>query len=113
MKVQQILRDSEIISRFIEAMEPLSGPSGYALNIKYVADNATEPPVIYVNVYEGVNNCIFDTYVDQNTTLGQFSDTLSRLRKIIHYCQKAVQNKTSYDEEWRKVTADPEPDLPF
>ena len=114
--VQNIYRDIEILARFIDAMEPLSGPSGYSLNIKYVADNSIEPPVIYVNVYEGADNCIYDDYVDQNTTLRQFERTIDRLRGFVTYCLKAIENKTSFSEEWRKAHDRPKDeveDTPF
>lgn len=101
--VQNIYRDIEIIARFIDAMEPLSGPSGYSLTIKYVADNSIEPPVIYVDVYEGASSCIFDAYVDQNTTLRQFERAIDRLRAFVPYCLKAIENKTSFIEEWNKA----------
>lgn len=113
--VQHIYRDIEIIARFIDAMEPLSGPSGYSLTIKYVADNSTEPPVIYVDVYEGAYCCIFDAYVDQNTTLRQFERTIERLRSFVPFCLKAIENKTSFSEEWSEAHSrkDEIDDYPF
>lgn len=98
----------EIIHRLIKETEPLDGPSGYPVNIKYVADNSTEPPVIYFELYEGVNRIVFDMYCDQDTTLKEFegklySRGLHSLRSSVSLCLDAIRNKTSFDEELDKA----------
>ena len=114
--VQGVYTDAEIIARIIDAAEPVSGPSGYPLTIKYTADNSTEPPVIYVDFYEGDHNCLFDMYVDQNTTLSDFNYLIKRMRNVAELCAKAHQNKTTFQEEWQKMKAakdESEEELPF
>ena len=98
----------EIIHRLLQETAPLDGPSGYSVTIKYVADNATEPPVIFFEIYEGANRCVFDAYFDQSTTLDAFEKKLYSmrpfgLRRCVGLCCEAIKNKTSFDVEFRKA----------
>ena len=119
MKLYNIYEPQEIIKRILKEVEPLDGPSGYPVQIKYVADNSTEPPVIYVDIYEGADRSVFDMYVDQNTTLNEFegklySRGLHSLRSRVYLCLEARRLKTSFDEELRKAAKDKfEQEMPY
>lgn len=110
----------EIIHRLLQETAPLDGPSGYSVTIKYVADNATEPPVIFFEIYEGANRCVFDAYFDQSTTLEAFKKKLYGmrpfgLRRCVSLCLAAIKNKTSFDVEFHKAAKEPDDNeiLPF
>lgn len=116
MKAQATYTDDEIIRRVIEAASPVSGPSGYPLTIKYVADNSTEPPVIYIDLCEGVELSVFDFYVDQNTNLSEFNNAMDILSRRAELCARAVVNKTDYETERdkeRKRNQPTDEELPF
>jgi len=107
---------AEIIQRFISKTDHLEGPSGYPVEIGYNADNSTEPPVVSLKVFEGTE-CIFDTYVDQNTALHQFNKELSRLSIVIAVCLSAINEHSTFKDEWDKIYGHKEEqtddDLPF
>lgn len=114
-----VYEPDEIIRRLIQEVAPLDGISGYPVTIKYVADNSTEPPVIYFDIYEGADRSVFDMYIDQNTTLAEFEKKLYSvrpfgLRRCVAMCCEAIKNKTSFDVEFHKAAKDKGSDnLPF
>lgn len=117
-KLYDVYEPDEIIRRLIRETSPLDGITGYSVNIKYHADNSTEPPVIFFELYEGADRSVFDLYVDQNTTLSMFENKLYSvrpfgLRRCVALCCKAIQNKTSFDVEFHKEAQDEESDGDF
>lgn len=109
-----VLDYDEIVRRILKITDPLEGPSGYPLTIKIVCDNSTEPPVIFVDLYEGADHSIFDYYTDQNTLLEDFGKKMQQLSEVVLTCFKAIENRTSYDEErGKKKVQEENSDLPF
>lgn len=100
--IQNIYEDSEIIRRLIDIASPLSGPTGYQLEIHYVGCNDVEPPVIYVELFEHREKKIFSIVIDQNTTLDTFNEMIHKMSDTVNFCVLASKNKTTYDEEVSK-----------
>lgn len=114
-----VYQPDEIIRRLLQEVAPLDGISGYPVSIRYEADNGTEPPVIYFYLYEGADRLVFDMFLNQNTTIGEFETRLYSvkslgLRRCVALCCEAIKNKTSFDVERSKAAKDEESDnLPF
>ena len=102
--VFEVYKDEEIIGRLIDETNPLSGPSGYMVEINYVAPNDCEPPAIAFKVYENRKlPAIIEHWIDQNTSFGEFEDIIKDIRQSVALCCYAIRNKTSYKEEREKA----------
>ena len=102
--VFEVYKDEEIIGRLIDETNPLSGPSGYMVEINYVAPNDCEPPTIAMKIYEYREMPpIVEHWIDQNTSFGEFEDIIKDIRQSVALCCYAIHNKTSYKEEREKA----------
>lgn len=100
MKIQDIYKDDEIIRRIIESTSPLSGPTCFAVVIKYIAPNDVEPPIITAAVIDTSDNeRIFDLEVNQNTTVEYFDMKMLELVHSVQLCLQARKHNNSFKEE--------------
>lgn len=99
--IKELYKDYEIIRRLIEATDPLSGPTSYAVDLYYCAPNDVEPPIIKLSIFDRdfQDDCVFSATVDQNTTFGDFVQMLDELRDVTHICLEARKHNISYKDE--------------
>lgn len=115
-RVYDIYEYAEVLSRILAATAPLDGPSGFPVEVKFLAGNTVEPPVISVDVYEGDTTVIFSDAVDQNTPASRFWGLIHSLRSTVEDCLKSRQEKKTVEEIRRErahAQEDSESDLPF
>ena len=114
-----IFNYGEIIGRFLAATAPLDGPSCFPVDINFSADNMTEPPTITCTVYMPQNtgkwDVLFLCYVDQNTPLSAFLDSISQLRQVVDRAFKSAEEQIPYKEllDKEKESKDASDDFPF
>ena len=106
--IQDIYKDSEVISRLIDTASPLSGPTGYQMEIHYVACNDVEPPVICVELFEHREKKIYGAVIDQNTTLEVFNKIIRKMGDAVNFCVRAEEVSKDNNRE-----ADETGELPF
>lgn len=102
--VYEVYKDEEIIGRLIDETKPLYGPTGYMVEINYVAPNDCEPPAIAFKVYENRElPAIIEHWIDQNMTFEDFDEIIKGIRHSVALCCYAIRNKTSYKQESEKA----------
>lgn len=105
----------EIIRRIIDGSSPVSGPTGYMVEINFIAPNDCEPPIVTAYITENRKDVICNISVDQNTTLEHFEFELRRWNEDAELCRKASDNRTSYREQIKYIKSKSEAcaDMPF
>lgn len=109
----------EIIDRYLAATSPIEGPSCFPVEIRYSANNMTDPPDITCEVFDlrdGGHVSIFSDGVDQNTPLAAFHASLRRLREVVGFCLEACDKRMPYKDVMEAYLGrkdDEKDDLPF
>ena len=96
-----IYTDIEIIRRVIERTNELRALSNIQVEIGYYADHCTEPPVKRVKLSTWERD-IYEFVIDQNTTLEEFRDELTRLSNIVTIANRAYDNNIDYFEQVKR-----------
>lgn len=113
----------EILSRFVSLTAPVIGTSNFPVEIRFEADNATEPPVVTLYIIDSPgrkSGTLCYEYVDQNTTLQEFLDVCNRISRTVSICVEAAASQRTYAEvlaekyaAGRDKATDGTDDLPF
>lgn len=92
----------EIIGRFIDITSRFEGPSCFPVEVNFFAGNRTEPPVITVSIHsienDGSTRTLFETGVDQNTSLESFLDSLDSLGIVADRIVESLEKKLPYEQ---------------
>lgn len=117
---------NEIVARILEELERLDPLSGFYTELKVVANNATEPEVIYVKMEEELYiqeehrtklNTLFDYFIDQNTPYEAFYEVINSIIKTVNIANYSHENRIfnyyKAAEQRRKAQEEAEKEIPF
>ena len=109
----------ELVMRLLNELDLLAPLGGYYTELKVEADNATEPAIISVHIYEGQKRSYptpFECFVDQNTTYWEFCSIIHNLHNAVVTANKAFEDKIDYFEAVKRLEEERKErykDLPF
>lgn len=100
--VYGVLAYEEIIGRYLAQTSKFEGPSCFPVEINFSAGNTTEPPVISISVCsienDGTTRPLFESGVDQNTSLNSFLDSLNELATVADMIVESMTEGIPYEQ---------------